>query len=60
MCGSLRKFSGQSLSAMATLELSCVVYAESVPALYFDKTVIQKLGSMGVALDIDLYIYNSR
>ncbi len=43
------------LSATADVELSCVVYADSAPALNFEKSVIDRLARLGASLDIDLY-----
>ena len=47
------------LSATATVELSCVIYASAAPALNFDRSVISKLALLGADLDIDLYIVGS-
>jgi hypothetical protein len=38
------------------IEISCVIYSESAPALNFDKGLISELSSFGASLDIDLYI----
>lgn len=44
-----------ALSERAEVELSCVVYSFSPPALNFDKATIERLNSLGASLDIDLY-----
>lgn len=49
----------RSLSAVAELEFSCVIYAEVIPALNFDASVIDKISQLGAALDIDLYCVDS-
>ncbi|MBQ0728546.1 MAG: DUF4279 domain-containing protein [Thalassolituus oleivorans] len=38
------------------IQLSCVVYDGSAPALFFEKEVISWIASIGASLDIDLYI----
>jgi len=45
----------RSLSAVAKVEFSCVIYAEATPALNFDASVINRIARLGAALDIDLY-----
>ncbi len=45
----------KALSATATLEFSCVIYANRGPGLCFDQKVINKLALLGASLDIDLY-----
>jgi hypothetical protein len=37
-------------------ELSCVIYADSPPALNFDVDVIANIAALGASLDIDLYV----
>lgn len=46
----------QAIARNATIEMSCVIYAEHEPALYFSVDTIQALGELGAGLDIDLYI----
>src|SRR5438552_16187438 len=46
----------RTLSEQESVELSCVVYAASPPALNFNKSVIRQLGQLGVSLDVDLYL----
>jgi hypothetical protein len=48
----------RSLTDHETVELSCVVYAFSPPALNFDQSVIQRLARLGASLDIDLYCFD--
>jgi hypothetical protein len=38
------------------LEISCVIYSESPPALNFDSRLISEMADFGASLDIDLYI----
>lgn len=45
----------KALSSDNSVELSCAVYAEVVPALYFEKEVIRKISEIGASFDIDLY-----
>ena len=44
------------LSAKSEVVISCVIYADSPPPLYFDGAVISRLSRLGSGLDIDLYI----
>ena len=44
------------LSRDDEVELSCVVYAASPPALNFTHPILHQLSEMGASLDIDLYI----
>lgn len=46
----------RQLSTMDTVELSCVVYSSSIPALSFDNQTIERLAELGAGLDIDLYV----
>ena len=46
----------KSLSETECVELSCVIYANSPPALNFGDAVIVELGQLGASLDIDLYL----
>jgi hypothetical protein len=39
----------------ALIEVSCVIYADSPPALNFDKSIIDGISSLHASLDIDLY-----
>ena len=45
----------RALSEQETVEVSCVIYALSPPALNFDKSVIQRIFQLGASVDIDLY-----
>lgn len=47
----IRKFSEQN-----RVEFSCVVYADSPPALNFTESVIFQLAQLGASLDIDLFL----
>jgi hypothetical protein len=38
------------------VEVSCVIYAGSVPALNFDSRVVTDISYLGASLDIDLYL----
>jgi hypothetical protein len=38
------------------IELSCVIYADSPPALNFESEVIGSIAALGASLDIDLYV----
>lgn len=44
------------LSKQECVELSCVIYAASPPALNFDKKVVRQIAQLGANLDVDLYI----
>jgi hypothetical protein len=44
------------LSIEAEVQLSCVAYDASPPALFFEKEVIAQISALGATLDIDLYI----
>lgn len=46
----------RALSMNNTVEVSCVIYADSAPALYFEKDMIGAIAALGASLDIDLYI----
>ena len=46
----------RSLSSEDTVEFSCVIYASTAPALYFDKEIIMKIGRLGASLDVDLFL----
>jgi hypothetical protein len=46
----------RSLSEVAEVELSCVVYGEHMPALNFAPRVVHRIAQLGASLDIDLYI----
>jgi hypothetical protein len=45
----------RGLSEHAEVELSCVIYAFSPPALNFESAIIERICSLGASLDIDLY-----
>lgn len=45
----------RSLSVACCVELSCVVYSQRPPALYFDPLVVKRIANLGASLDIDLY-----
>jgi len=44
------------LSEKNVVEVSCVVYSSEIPALYFGKEIISKIGEINASFDIDLYI----
>lgn len=44
------------LSRDASVEFSCVVYADTTPALNFGAGIIGRLSELGASLDIDLYL----
>jgi hypothetical protein len=44
-----------SLSETNTVEVSCVIYCSSAPALNFPKSLIKKFEQLGAGLDVDLY-----
>ena len=39
------------LSMTDTVELSCVIYSSSIPALFFDNPIINRLAELGAGLD---------
>ncbi len=45
-----------SLSPRATVLLSCAIYSDETPSLYFDKNMVKKISSIEADFDIDLYI----
>jgi hypothetical protein len=45
----------RTLAENAEVELSCVIYSFSPPALNFKSEVIERINSLGASLDIDLY-----
>lgn len=49
----------KKLSSANKVELSCAIYAGQVPALYFEKEVINKIAEIGASFDIDLYLVRS-
>ncbi len=44
------------LSQKSKVELSCVCYAATPPALNFSSGIIKRLDELGASLDIDLYL----
>ena len=50
----------QVISQKDSVELSCVVYATTPPALNFNKRIIQQLNELGASLDVDLYLLDLR
>ena len=46
----------RALSEYAEVELSCVIYSFSPPALNFKCEIIERINTLGASLDIDLYI----
>lgn len=48
------------LPAGTVIDVSCAIYAPSVPALYFDNAVIKRIGDLGANFDIDLYILGNQ
>jgi len=46
----------RSLSEHTDIELSCVVYGKTVPALNFSRKTIDQIAGLGASLDIDLYV----
>ena len=47
-----------SLSPKVNALFSCVVYADSMPALYFEKDVIRRISGLNADFDIDVYVVN--
>lgn len=47
------------LATTSEVVLSCVIYADTAPALYFDNVAIEKLARLGASLDIDLFVHES-
>lgn len=45
-----------NLLADDQIEISCVIYADSPPALNFEKKIISDISALGASLDIDLYL----
>lgn len=46
----------KSLSKNNTVEISCAIYADDIPAFYFDRKVVEGIASLGASLDIDFYL----
>ena len=46
----------KSMSKKIDVLLSCAIYSNEVPALYFDKSIIEKISNFGASFDIDLYV----
>jgi len=45
-----------SLLPDINIEVSCVIYSESTPALNFDRGTVASISALGASLDIDLYL----
>jgi len=45
----------RAISALETVNISCVIYSDTAPPLYFEKEVIGVVASLGANFDIDLY-----
>ena len=45
-----------SLSQRVKILVSCAIYADDVPSLYFDKDTVKKIAALGADFDIDLYL----
>ena len=46
----------RKVSESDSVELSCVLYSDSPPALNFERSVMEAVSLLGASLDIDLYI----
>ncbi|MEQ1906935.1 MAG: DUF4279 domain-containing protein [Pirellulaceae bacterium] len=46
----------RNLSDTCDIEISCVIYSSSRPALHFSRDIIQSVSELGAGLDIDLYV----
>jgi hypothetical protein len=46
----------RELSEIATLEVSCVLYASDIPALNFPPHFVSAMGRWNAGLDIDVYL----
>lgn len=46
----------RELGTLADVELACAVYSEEVPALYFDREIIDSISALGASFDVDLYV----
>jgi len=46
----------KNLSENNAVEISCAIYADDIPAFYFDRKVIEGIASLGASLDIDFYL----
>lgn len=46
----------KNISENNTVEISCAIYADDIPAFYFDRTVMEGIASLGASLDIDFYL----
>ena len=46
----------KNLSRSNTVEVSCAIYSDSVPAFYFDNSTIDRIAELGASLDIDFYL----
>ena len=49
----------KSMTPTSEVVISCVIHADTPPALYFDGSVINRLARLGANLDIDLYMNES-
>jgi hypothetical protein len=49
----------KELSGSCTIQISCVVYAETPPPLNFSADLVSRIATTRAALDIDLYITQS-
>jgi hypothetical protein len=47
------------LGAYDFVQLTCVVYSASPPAINFSAEVVAKLGRLGASIDVDLYLMPS-
>ena len=45
-----------SISSEAEVLISCAIYADEVPSLYFSKDIVQQMSQLGADFDIDLNI----
>jgi hypothetical protein len=45
----------KTISSTETVDVSCVIYSDTAPPLYFEKEIMQTIASLGANFDIDLY-----
>ncbi len=46
----------KSITKHCTVDFSCALYSKELPALYFDKRIINSISELNANFDIDLYL----
>jgi len=49
----------KAASNVLDIMFSCVIYSDSIPEIFFEKSQVAKIALLGADLDVDIYIVSS-